>query len=231
MKKQKQQEILDVVKNNYQDIAKHFSQTREQRIWPEIINNCKEIPRDTKVLDVGCGNGRLVEELKEGVDYLGVDSSEKLIDIAKDKYRDNEKYKFQALDIFELDKLKEKYDYVFLVAVLQHIPSTELRIKALNKIKSALRENGEMIVSVWNLVDNKKYKSQLRKSKYLNFFKGLDPRDLLFYWKNSQGEKLSLRYYHAFTAKELKKLFAKCKLEIKSFKKTKDNFYVVLKQR
>jgi len=229
MRKQKQQEILALVKNNYQEISKHFSQTREQRMWTEIVDIAKKIPPASKVLDVGCGNGRLGKELKGDVDYLGVDSSSNLIDIAKKKYKYNENYKFHVLDIFELDKLKEKYDYIFLVAVIQHIPSKELRVKVLNKIKSALKENGEIIISVWNLVDNKKYKKQLKKSKYLNFLKGLDQRDLLFYWKNSQGEKLSLRYYHAFTAKELKKLFAKCDLKLKSFEKTKDNLYIVLK--
>ena len=230
MKKQKQQEILNIVKNNYKNIAKHFSQTREQRIWPEIADISKKIPLGSRVLDVGCGNGRLTDELNEGVYYLGIDSSEELISIAKNKYKNNKNYNFQNLDIFELDKLKEKYEYIFLVAVLQHIPSFELRIKALRKIQGALLENGEIIISVWNLIDNKKYKLQLRKSKYLNFFKGLDPRDLLFYWKNSQGKNLSLRYYHAFTVKELKKLFDKSNLKIKSFEKTKDNFYIVLKK-
>ncbi|HKK54276.1 MAG TPA: class I SAM-dependent methyltransferase [Patescibacteria group bacterium] len=230
MRQKKQKEILEIVNNNYQVIAKHFSQTREQRMWPEIIDIAKRIPANSKILDGGCGNGRLANELKEGVDYLGVDNSNNLISIAKNKNKDNENNKFQVLDIFELDKLADKYDYIFLVAVLQHIPSKELRNKALNKIKDTLKEDGEIIISVWNLVDNKKYKKQLQKSKYLNFFKGLDPRDLLFYWKNSQGEKLSLRYYHAFTTKELKKLFIKCGLKVKSFQKTKDNFYIVLRK-
>jgi 2-polyprenyl-3-methyl-5-hydroxy-6-metoxy-1,4-benzoquinol methylase len=230
MRKKKQKEILELVKENYQAISKHFSQTRQQRMWPEIINIAKSIPSTSKVLDIGCGNGRLVEELKEDVHYLGVDNSEELINIAKEKYKNNKNYKFQVLDILELDRLKEDYDYVFLVAVLQHIPSQELRLKVLNKIKNTLKEDGEIIISVCNLVDNKKYKSQLKKSKYLNFFKGLDPRDLLFYWKNPQAEKVSLRYYHAFTSKELKKLFFKSKLQIKSFQKTKDNFYIVLKK-
>jgi SAM-dependent methyltransferase len=230
MRQKKQKEILKIVNNNYQVIAKQFSQSRERRMWPQIIDVAKKIPANSKVLDVGCGNGRLVAELSESIDYLGVDNSNNLIDIAKNKYKDNKTYKFQVLDIFELDKLDDKYDYVFLVAVLQHIPSKELRIKALNKIKGALKEDGKIIISVWNLVDSKKYKSQLRKSKYLNFFKGLDSRDLLFYWKNSQGEKISLRYYHAFIAKELKQLFFKSNLKIRSFQKTKDNFYIVLKK-
>ena len=229
MNRETQEKLLKIVKSNYEEIASSFDQTRKKGIWPELEKLAKEVENGDKILDVGCGNGRLGEELKRDVDYLGVDSSSNLIDIAKKKYKYNKNYKFHVLDIFELDKLKEKYDYIFLVAVIQHIPSKELRVKVLNKIKSTLKENGEIIISVWNLVDNKKYKKQLKKSKYLNFLKGLDQRDLLFYWKNSQGEKLSLRYYHAFTAKELKKLFAKCDLKLKSFKKTKDNFYIVLK--
>lgn len=228
MRRKKQKELLTLVQDNYQEIAKHFSQTREQRMWPEIIDIAKKISSSDNVLDVGCGNGRLVEELDNNVNYLGVDSSKDLIKIAQGKYKDLDNLKFKVLDLLDIDTLKEKYKHIFLVAVLQHIPSKSLRLESLRKIRGVLKEDGRLVVSVWNLIDNKKYQKQIKKSKYLNFLKGLDPRDLLFYWKNSQGEKISLRYYHAFTEKELKGLFKKANLKIKSFQKTKDNFYIIL---
>jgi len=229
MRLKQRKRILSLVKKNYQEIAKHFSQTRQKRLWPEVIDFAKKIKNGEKVLDLGCGNGRLLDELKEEVNYLGIDNSKNLIDIAKENYKKKNTAKFKVSDIVDLEGLENKYDYIFLVAVLQHIPSKDLRIKVLKKIKKSLNKDGKLFVSVWNLVDNKKYKKKIKVSCFLNWLKGLDKRDLLFYWKNQKGEKISLRYYHAFTEKELKKLFLQAGFKIEKLFKTKDNYYIVLK--
>lgn len=72
----------------------------------------------------------------------------------------------------------------------------------------------------------KKFRGQIIKS-YFNFLKGLDTRDLLFYWK---AGKQSLRYYHAFTLKRLKKEIRRAGLEVVSSKKGKGSLYVWVKK-
>ena len=58
--------------NSYDDFSETFANSRKNMKWPEMEYFCdfiKAIPNltnpDIKVLDVGCGNGRLLNYLKE----------------------------------------------------------------------------------------------------------------------------------------------------------------------
>lgn len=60
-------------------------------IWNEIVEDHKSIinkliPDNCKVLDAGCGYGRLYEYLGGKVDYTGVDFSKDFISVAKRLY-------------------------------------------------------------------------------------------------------------------------------------------------
>jgi len=54
--------------------------------------------------------------------------------------------------------------------------------------------------------------------------------DILFAWKNYQGEAASQRYYHAFYKCELKKIIKKADLKIAKFYQDKYNYYVILRR-
>ena len=56
----------------------------------------------------------------------------------------------------------------------------------------------------------------------------MDFGDILFDWKNSQGEKTSKRYYHAFKKGELKRVIKKAGLKIEKIYKDKYNYYALL---
>jgi ubiquinone/menaquinone biosynthesis C-methylase UbiE len=123
-----------------------------------------------------------------------VDFSEKLIDIAREKYGDY----FKIADILNLPFSDENFDSVWSVAVLHHIPSTELRKCVLSEIKRVLKPNGRVIVTFW------KIKSILRKDVFIPF----------------HGKK---RYYHIFSKREIKKLFKNSGFKIKELRILKDN--------
>ena len=76
--------LIKKTTQDYNLIAEVFSRTRE-RIWPEMRFLFDDYPvPGEKILDIGCGNGRFLEIFKQKkVDYFGVDSSERLIEIAK----------------------------------------------------------------------------------------------------------------------------------------------------
>lgn len=155
MDKQIATQIIQKTKDDYNRIAAQFDSTRKYN-WRDIaaiIDNL-EIPKGSKVLDLGCGNGRLFELLcRYNVDYTGIDISEELIKAAKKKYP---QAKFSIGDITNL-KSSKKYDYIFSIAVLHHIPSAALRKKMLSDIKGALKDGGAAIVSAWYFWNQPKY--------------------------------------------------------------------------
>jgi len=231
MDKQTQQKLLNLVKCNYEEIAEDFNETRKKYLWPEIIKLTKDVKDGNKVLDIGCGNGRLLEAFKDKkINYVGVDSSEKLINIAKARYKiQDTRYKFIKGDILELDKLNEaSFDYVFCVAVLHHLPGQDLQIRALEQMKNKVSKDGKIVIMVWNLWSQEKFRKLILKyalQKLIGRSK-MDFKDILFKGFNKKSE----RYYHAFTNCELMKIAKLAGLKIDKLYKDRYNYYAILKK-
>ena len=148
MKKETAEKILAKNKELYDQIAKDFSITRT-KLWPEFEYFKGYLQNNQAILDLGCGNGRLLELLKDyQIDYLGIDNSQKLIEQAKKKWLNHD---FQVSDILDLSFLNKKFEIVFCVAVLHHIPSSRLRAKVLREIYSVLKPGGKLLMTNWNL--------------------------------------------------------------------------------
>lgn len=230
-----QKYLLNIVKRNYEEIADDFNESRKKYIWPEILKLTANIKNKDKVIDVGCGNGRLLEALKnKQVEYLGVDNSARLINIAKSRYAN---IRFTTCDILELSKIPQiNFDYVFCIAVLQNIPGQKLRIIALKQLKNKISQDGRIIISVWNMWSNKwkkkKFKRLIIKFALLKLIKknNMDWGDLLFDWHSQGVKRGSKRYYHAFRKRELKKIIKKAGLKIEKIYKDEYNYYAILKK-
>lgn len=237
MNKNTQKELLNIVRRNYEEIAGEFSETRKRYLWPALLEFSEEVKSGARVLDVGCGDGRLLRAFKyKDINYTGIDASEKLIAIAKNKFV-GAGYKFLVGDILELSQFSEiGFDYVFCVAVLQHIPGRDLQIAALRQMKNKIGENGKIILTVWNLWSKKKYRKMILKFFLLKLIKknhrlggtgNMDFGDILFDGFNQKSQ----RYYHAFRMGELKKIIKKSGLKIEKIYKDKYNYYAVLKNK
>ena len=161
------------------------------------------------MLDLGCGNGRLIQIFKEmKIDYVGVDSSEKLIEIAEKKHPED---KFQAADGLSLPFPNDYFDKVYSIAVLHHIPSRELRIQFLKEARRVLKPGGLLILTAWNLWQGRGWKLNFKFAilKILGLSK-LDFKDVLVPWG-----KTCQRYVHCFSQRELKTLTEKADFRIK----------------
>ncbi|MHB8903521.1 MAG: class I SAM-dependent methyltransferase [Patescibacteria group bacterium] len=234
MNKETADNLLKIVHDNYNEIAADFNVTRKKEIWPEIIKFAENVNDSDRILDLGCGNGRLVETFKnKKIEYLGVDNSEELIKLARINYPT---YKFIVSDILNLENIREiaeqKFDYVFCLATLQHLPSRELRIKVLREMKLLLSENGQIIISNWNMWAQKKYRCLIFKLflKKIIGKNNLEFGDIIFPWKNSQGQAISERYYHAFRKPELYNLAKAAGLSQIIIKKDQYNYWLFLNQ-
>jgi tRNA (uracil-5-)-methyltransferase TRM9 len=250
MDKQTEKNLLDLVKRNYEEIAEDFDITRKKQLWPELIKLADMVKDGDRVLDVGCGNGRLAEAFNDKkIKYLGVDNSDKLISAAKNQFLDsclhrndgketvvyncNSSCEFKNADILELDKLPEKdFDYIFCVAVLHHLPSEDLRIKALGQMKNKLKPGGKIVLTAWNLWSRPKFRKLILKYALLKIIglNKMDFGDILFAWKNNKGEIISQRYYHAFLKNELNNLVVRAELKIEKSYQDKYNYYLILEK-
>ena len=225
--------LLKLVQASYSQIAEDFNDTRKKQIWPELAKLAEGIDdsfRRQTVLDVGCGNGRLAGLFKDRkIDYFGVDNCQELICLAKDNHGNC----FAVGDILKLSLIKHyNFDYVFCVAVLHHLPGFDLRLEALKQLRSKVKDNGTIVITVWNLWSQKKYRRLILKYWLLKLLKKnqMDLGDIIFNWKNSQGFNITQRYYHAFTKRELMKLAKKADLVIDKLYKDKYNYYFILKK-
>ena len=101
------------------------------------------IETGAKVLDIGCGNGALAYDVAknvEGVEVVGIDLSEKNIQIArKDFAATNIEY---VVGNAEKDLPERKFGAVILSNVLEHI---ERRVELLQKIKAKYNPNKILI--------------------------------------------------------------------------------------
>jgi|SRR5690606_4512246 len=195
------QKILSDLKKAYESIAKDFSDTRNHH-WPEFRFFSEYIPQQSKVLDLGCGNGRFfgfLEEREILVDYTGIDFCRPLLDIARKKYPQQE---FIEQDITKLH-LGKKFDRIISVAAFHHIPSRAMRQKTLRLIFDHLEDDGVLLLSVWNLWQKKYFFAHARSwARFVFSFFRKDPRDLFIPF----GKKKTMRYYHAFLPFELRRL-------------------------
>ncbi len=227
MKKEVTDKLLSLVQEGYNQIASEFDLTRKKKLWPELEKLAAVVKDGDSVLDAGCGNGRLLEAfVDKKINYLGFDNSSSLLEIAKQNYPE---YKFIFGDVLKKDEaLVGKFNYVFCVAVIAHIPSRKLQQQALENLSSYLGSGGQLIISVWNLRQKLNFKLMILKNLVLKFFglRALPSADLVFPWQDKAGAQ---RYYHAFSKRELERLVKKAGFKIAESYRDNYNYWLILK--
>ncbi len=197
-------------KDDYNRIAVQFSSTRHY-VWPEMKEFAEYIKDGQKILDLGCGNGRLLDSLDgKKFDYLGVDQSEKLIEEAKQKHPKN---KFQVMKMEDLKLNDAQYDAAFMIASLHHLDKNGRR-KTLSETNRILKPSGMLFITVWDL----------RQPKYEHYIRD---NEALIPWRNSAGTVLAERYYHAYTEDELENDLKSVNFKIIKLAKSKWNIYAI----
>lgn len=186
---------------SYDDFASTFSNSRKNLRWGEIEYFAEYIKNrfpDNKVsvLDVGCGNGRLLETLEASglpYSYLGIDESVGMVDEAKKLHPD---HTFRVLDMNHIEELSDSndsFDVIVFIASFHHLHTKQERKEVLEKTRKLLKKGGIIMMTNWNLL------GEVLFEKY----------------EKSHGENGDFqikigahnRYYHGFSEEELPSLF------------------------
>lgn len=146
MDKKDAKQIIDQTIADYNLIAEKFSSTR-RTIPDDLRILAKEAGEKDKVLDYGCGNGRLCE-LFSCQNYLGADASTELIKIAKFLHPG---YHFEQIKPGGLPS-KQDFDAIFCLSVIHHFPDRSNQLKLLNNLHQLLNNAGKLIITSW-LID------------------------------------------------------------------------------
>lgn len=209
-------------KNIWDDLSKDYENhfyTTEYILLPAVLDELKDI-RGKNVLDLGCGTGYFSDILyRKNTNITCVDSSEKMINISKEKNKD---IKYILGEAENLSKyVDEKFDYVLMVMFFCCVDNRSNFKKIFSEVKKVLKENGKIIIvdyhpAGYNNLDTfllkpkfpqnfnylnspKKFEVVLRskKDKLLKFFD--------FYWRIEDYEEIANKLnLHIEKIKELK---------------------------
>lgn len=102
----------------------------------------KEIKTGSKVLDVGCNDGTLMEMLKKkGCSVVGIEFASNLVELCRHK----------GLEVYEMDIQKgirpEKFDYIVLGDILEHYKPAEIG-KIIENCRLMLGSGGKLVITV-----------------------------------------------------------------------------------
>lgn len=178
------------------------------------INNKK-----LKVLDIGCGNGNISNQLGElGHLVLGIDISEEAINVAKKKNK-LINVEFKAISAEELT-VNEKFDVIVCSEVIEHLNNPELIIQALKKL---LSEKGVLIITVPNgfgpreLIMTKPMQWAMRKNNLLWRIVVMMKKIMGYKGTTVQSDAADLTHVQFFSKKSLIKMISREKLNLKKF--------------
>ena len=115
----------DGLRDTYDRIAEDWTRDHERDTWwlECTTRFVSLLPAGARVLDAGCGSGQKARFFQDrGARVLGIDFSEKLLEIARQAATAAD---FRLLDLRDIRTLSEEFDGVFAQASLLHIPKAE----------------------------------------------------------------------------------------------------------
>jgi tRNA (uracil-5-)-methyltransferase TRM9 len=157
--------------------AADFSKSRF-RIWPGVKQFLDSLPSNSKVLDIGCGNGKNMK-YREDLQMYGLEYSHSLTDICLK----------EGLNVVQGDALtlpfeNETFDAIIMIAVIHHI-DPELHNKVLQEINRVLIPSGKCLITNWAVEQPINAKRQFSKGLNMVTWKGKEDNPLP-YWVMDQ---------------------------------------------
>ena len=204
------QRLLDLNHQFYQSFAGEFSDTRG-RLQPGVQKLLKGFPPESRILDLGCGNGELARQLArtgfKGT-YLGTDFSPNLLEKVSAHFPGGFEVNYRVLDLAHPDWTgvlgSQRFDLVLCFAALHHIPSMARRLSVVRNIRDLIQAGGRFYLSNWQFLNSERLVKRILPWERVGLEpEAVDPGDYLLDWRRGG---LGTRYVHHFSPAELSDL-------------------------
>jgi SAM-dependent methyltransferase len=209
--------------------AAGFSDTREHAWpgWSRVLERVRSAGRETRVLDVGCGNGRFAQFLSRAyasngyernptaaLQYWGVDNSQPLLQRARARMDAMEGVDFIHSDVARLANepafLPGPFSLIVLFGVMHHVASYHARRALLASLIQRLSPGGILAATFWRfgqfqrfqrkVIDWKTYNQRVTSPVDIG---DLETGDVLLRWGTGDD---SYRYCHFASDREIEAL-------------------------
>jgi len=196
------------VKNVYNEIYNEFDTTR-YRPWTCVEDFLDQVPKNSMIGDIGCGNGKNMFYRKDCIN-LGCDFSENLVKLCNEK-------SLQVIqgNILNVPFQDNLFNHTLCIAVLHHLSTIEMRKQAIQELIRITKLNGKILILVWAF--EQEQSSRRKFTKQAN----------LIDWKDKKGNILGKRYYYVFKKNELESLIPE-NIQIEKSFYEKSNWGVIL---
>lgn len=177
---------MKVVESTYDKIADTYDKIRQRDSADQLVDFIfANVAAGSNVLDVGCGTGRPITlELSEQYDVVGIDSSERMVELARENVPDS--VELVNADVRDVEFNANQFQGIVMYYVLVNIPREDHRT-VLESLYDTLSEGGYLLFStgrgdhkmkftrnwlnsgytmVWSFYDNKIYLDMLEDIGY-----------------------------------------------------------------
>src|ERR1017187_3075925 len=168
----------DLSKYEYQHRGGRESGNDESRLRDVATTLCGLLPKKrTRILEIGCSTGRLLGLLKESgyANVWGLDPSPTCAASARELYD----VTVLTQSVADLAKSEEKFDFLILVGVLEHIRDLGMALHTMHKV---LAENARVYLDVpdaTQFADWPDAPFQQFSMEHINFFSGASLANLM----------------------------------------------------
>jgi len=178
-----------------------WTKTEPPKKLRELIENKTILP--CKAIDIACGEGNYSLYLaSKGFDVLGIDISENAIKLAEKNASGKDlNIRFKVMDIQELEKLDEKFDFVFELGLLHNLPR-ELLEGYIEKVSKILNKDGKYVSVHFNL-ESKKYLSKMFSKENGEGKDTLFSKMKLYFATQEEMKTLFEKYFQVIESKEI----------------------------
>jgi len=161
----------------------HYSDLQRRWAWSFLAPYLKEVPADAKILDIGCGDGKITADIARFIpegSILGIDPSNSMLEWAKKQYHALEypNLSFKEGSFLETG-IFDQFDLAVSFCALQHCTDQKGAFREISKI---LKPNGKVLILVPAM--NNPAWAQARitvqaASKWVPYWQGFIPRKFL----------------------------------------------------